>query len=144
MGLYRNIPHDEGLIVIRKYLESREDKTISTDSLIDLAECVLKNKIFEHNLSFLKQLRRTAIGTQMAPPYAIIFMRDLEERILLSCTFKPLVWWRYIDYIFLLWQPGEEKLKQFLDILNRYHPSITFTSKYHSEMTECLEIEIIK
>ena len=54
----------------------------------------------------------------MAPPYAIIFMGDLEERILQNCSFKPLVWWRYIDDIFLLWQHEEEKLKEFLDILN--------------------------
>ena len=78
VGLYPNIPHDEGLIALRKSLESREDKTISTDSLMDLADCVLKNNIFEHNLSFFKQLRGTAIGTKMAPPYAIIFMGDLE------------------------------------------------------------------
>ena len=32
VGLYPNIPHDEGLIALRKSLESREDKTISTDS----------------------------------------------------------------------------------------------------------------
>ena len=94
VGLYPNIPHDEGLIALRKSLESREDKTISTDSLMDLADCVLKNNNFEHNLSFFKQPRGTAIGTKMAPPYAIIFMGDLEERILQNCSFKPLVWWR--------------------------------------------------
>ena len=33
---------------------------------MDLAECVLKNNIFEHSLSFFKQLRETAIGTDMA------------------------------------------------------------------------------
>ena len=80
VGLYPNIPHDEGLIALRKSLESREDKTISTDSLMDLAECVLKNNIFEHYLSFFKQIRQAAIGTKMAPPYAIIFIGDLEER----------------------------------------------------------------
>ena len=144
VGLYPNIPHDEGLIALRKSLESREDKTISTDSLMDLAECVLKNNIFEHNLSFFKQLRGTAIGTKMAPPYAIIFMGDLEERILQNCSFKPLVWWRYIDDIFLLWQHGEEKLKEFLDILNCYHPSIKFTSKYSRERIDFLDVEIIK
>ena len=32
VGLYPNIPHDEGLIKLTKSLESREDKTISTDS----------------------------------------------------------------------------------------------------------------
>ena len=92
VGLYPNFPHDEGLIALRKSLESRENKTISTDSLIDLADCVLKKNIFEHKFSFFKQLRGTAIGTKMAPPYAIIFMGHLEEQILQNCSFKPLVW----------------------------------------------------
>ena len=80
----------------------------------------------------------------MAPPYAIIFMGDLVERILQNYSFKPLVWWRYIDDIFLLWQHREEKLKEFLDILNCYHPSIKFTSKYSRERTDFLDVEIIK
>ena len=80
----------------------------------------------------------------MAPPYAIIFMGDLEERILKDWSFKPLVWWRYIDDIFLLWQHGEEKLKEFQDILNRYHPGIKFTSTYSRERIDFLDLEIIK
>ena len=87
---------------------------------MDLAKWVLKNNIFEHNLSLFEQLWETTIGTKMAPLCAIIFMRDLEERILKD-------WWRYTD-IFLLWQHEEEKLKEFLDI-----PSIKFTSKYSRE-----------
>ena len=81
-GLYPNIPRDEGLIALRKSLESSEDKTISTDSLMDLAECVLKNNIFEHNLSFFKQLRRTAIGTKLAPPCAMVAWERKIKRIL--------------------------------------------------------------
>ena len=81
VGLYPNIPHEDGLVAMRKALDEREDKTVSTDSLIELAECVLKN-IFEHNTSFYKQLRGTAIGTTMAPPYAILFMGDLRRRSL--------------------------------------------------------------
>lgn len=33
MGLYPNIPHEEGLQAIRAALEKREDKTVSTRSL---------------------------------------------------------------------------------------------------------------
>ena len=80
----------------------------------------------------------------MAPPYAIIFIGDLEERILQDCSFKPLLWWRYIDDIILLWLHGEEKLKEFLDILNRYHPSIKFTSECSRKWIDVLDIEIIK
>ena len=93
VGLYPNIPLEDGLVVMRKALDEREDKTVSTNSLIELAKCVLKNNIFEHNTSFYKQLRGTTIGTKMAPPYAIIFMGDLEEKILKDCHKKPLTWW---------------------------------------------------
>ena len=102
VGLYPNIPHEDGLVGMRKALDARDDKTVSTDSLIELAECVLKNNIFEYNTSFYKQLRGTAIGTTMAPPYAIIFMGDLEENLLKDGHKKPLAWWRYIDDIFML------------------------------------------
>ena len=91
VGLYPNMPH-EGLITIRKALDTRKDKTISTDSLIKLAECVLKNNIFEHNKSVFKQLREAAIGTKMAPPYAIIFMDSPAEDMLSNILLKPLVW----------------------------------------------------
>ena len=133
MGLYPNIPHDEGLIAMRKALDLRKDKRTSTESLIELVECVLKNNIFEHNLSFYKQLRGTAIGTKMTPPYIIIFVDDLEERFFSDCDISPLVWRRYIEDIFMFWQHGEKELKKFLEILNSYNPTIKFTANYSRE-----------
>ena len=90
VGLYPNIPHKNGLVIMRKSLDAREDKTVLTDSLIELEECILKNNIFEHSTSFYKQLRDTAIGTKMAPPYSIIFMRDLMKKLLKVYDKKPL------------------------------------------------------
>ena len=55
---------------------------MSKENLVELAEIVLKNNIAQFNKKTLKQLRGTAIGTKFAPPYAILFMIDLEERIL--------------------------------------------------------------
>ena len=144
VGLYPNIPHDEGLIAIRKALDSREDKSISTDSLMDLAECVLKNNIFEHNERFYKQLRGTAIGTKMAPPYAIIFLGELEEKILRDSDLKPLAWWRYIDDIFMLWQHGEKELEKFLQALNCYHPTIKFTAEFSRDTVNFLDVNVIR
>ena len=76
---------------------------------MDLAECVLKNNIFEQNFFFFKQLRETAIETKMARPCAIIFMQDVEEWILQNRSFQPLVWWRYIDNIFYYGNIGRMK-----------------------------------
>ena len=42
----------------------------------------------------------------------IYIMGYLKDKILNSLVEKPLVWWRYIDDIFMIWQHGEEKLKK--------------------------------
>ena len=115
-----------------------------TDSLIELAECVLKYNIFEHDKSVFKQLRGTAIGTKMAPPYAIIFIDSLEEDILSKALLKPLVWWRYFDDIFMMWEHGEEELEKFLGTPNCYHPTIKFAAEYSSAKINFLNLTVIK
>ena len=47
VGLYPNIPHGEALASVRKFLETRDNKQISSDTLTERAEVVLKNNIFE-------------------------------------------------------------------------------------------------
>ena len=85
VGLYPSIPHEEGLSAIKNALDGRQKKEVSTESLCELAEIVLKNNIFEFNEKTYRQLRGTAIGTKMAPPYAILFLAKLEETFLGSC-----------------------------------------------------------
>ena len=80
VGLYPNIPHSEGLTSFERFLELRDNKQISSDTLIELAEIVLKNNFFEFDQKTFKQVRGTAIGTNFAPPYAILFMADLEAK----------------------------------------------------------------
>ena len=40
--LYPNIPHAEGLASSRKHLDNREIKEVTTDTLVELADIVLK------------------------------------------------------------------------------------------------------
>ena len=82
VGLYPNIPHNEGLAFLKDFLDSRVDKQVTTDTLLELAELVLKNNIFEFSDKTDKQIRGTAIGTKFTPPYALHFMAVLEEKIL--------------------------------------------------------------
>ena len=81
----------------------------------------------------LKQKRETAIGTKFAPPYSILFMAELEEEILRKAEFKPYLWWMYIDDIFFLWEHGEEKLKSFIDNINKMHRTIKFTADWSKD-----------
>ena len=107
---YIQAPHEEDLSALRKRLETQKDKYVSTDTIIDLAELVLKSNIFTFGKKTLRQKRETAIGTKFAPPYSVLFMAELEEEIIKESEYKPYLWWQYIDDIFSLWEHGENKL----------------------------------
>ena len=94
-------------------------------------------------MSFFKPIRGKWYELKW-PHHALLFLSKTWKNILQDCSFKLLVWWWYINDTFLLWQHGEEKLQEFLDILNCYDPSVNFASKYSREWTDFLDAEIIK
>ena len=55
VGLYPNIPHEEGLSALRKRLDLRQEKDVTTSTLVELAEVVLKNNVFTFKEKSLKQ-----------------------------------------------------------------------------------------
>ena len=76
--------------------------------------------------NFFLQIMGTAMGTRMAPPYAIIFLADLEDKFLSTYQHKPQLYLRYIDDVFMIWGHGRELLDEFYNCLNGIHPSIKF------------------
>ena len=79
---------------MKKSLEKRENKTIDTEDLIEMASFVLKNNLFEFNGNYKHQISGTAIGTKFAPSYACIFMDRMETEFLETQGNLPLVWYR--------------------------------------------------
>ena len=142
-GLYPNIPHGEGLASLYKFLETKENKQLSSDTLAELAEIVLKNNIFEFDKKTFKQKRGTAIGTEFAPPYAILYMADLKEKLEETFEKKTMSWWRYIDDTFFIWEHGEKSLREFIDHVNLFHPTIKHTAEYSKEEVNFLDLNII-
>ena len=89
VALYPNISHEKGMASFRKFLNAKTEKKVTTETLVELSEIVLKNNIFQFNKKTLKVLRGLAIGTKFAPPYSIIFMADLGEKILEDNELQP-------------------------------------------------------
>ena len=81
VDLYPHIPHEEGVEIMRRFLDKREDQSVSSESLCKLANIVLKHNYFELGKDVYHQILGTAIGTKFAPHYANIFMAGLEEEI---------------------------------------------------------------
>ena len=89
-------------------------KKIPTDELIKIAEFVLSNNFFEFNSGTFQQISGTAIGTKFAPPYACIYMDQVEQKFLATQINQPLVWLRYIDDIFFIWTYGKRSRKIYV------------------------------
>ena len=49
VGLYPNIPHEDGIKALKRVLDSRKNQTVFTESLLELTKLVLENNVFEHN-----------------------------------------------------------------------------------------------
>ena len=69
---------DKDLASLRKFLDASTEKKVATETLLELAEIVLKKNIFQFNVKTLKELKSTAIDTT----FATIFVVDLQKRIL--------------------------------------------------------------
>ena len=57
-------------------------KKIPAKNLIEMAEFVLKNNLFEFNNEVFQQISGTTIGTKFAPPCACIYMDRVEQDFL--------------------------------------------------------------
>ena len=108
VGLYPSIPHQAGLIALKEALDKSLSKKIPTDDLIRMAEFVLSNS------DAFQQISGTAIGTKFGPPYACIYMDQVEQKFLAMQINQPLIWLRYIDDIFFIWTHGEKELEKFV------------------------------
>ena len=59
------------------------------------------------------------MGTRMAPSHASLFMDFLG-----SCDKSPLIWLRFLDDIFMIWNHSEQDLHDFISTINNCHETI--------------------
>ena len=114
---------------MRKTLDTRQNPSISTESLVSLGKLVLDINGLEFNGKGYMQKLGIAISTKFAPAYANLFMSSLEEDMLNSCAVKLWIWYRYINDVFFIWTYGEEKLSSFVEYITSYYQTIKFTTE---------------
>ena len=142
VGLYPSIPHQAGLIALKEALDKRLLKKIPSDDLIKMAEFVLSNIFFEFNSDTFQQISGTAIGTKFAPPYACIYMDQVEQKFLATQINQPLIWVRYIDDIFFIWTHGEKELEKFMSSFNSFTPNLKFTYESSKKDISFLDLKV--
>ena len=68
----------------------------------------------------------------------------LWQKLLSDAQYKPWIWWRYIDDISLIWRHGEDRLREFIDVLNQVHHSIKFTAEWSGKTVSFLDVRVVK
>ncbi|RZC38639.1 uncharacterized protein BDFB_012691, partial [Asbolus verrucosus] len=98
-------------------------------NLYSLAEPLLDQNFFQFNNNYYVQKTGFAMGSNLSPLMAEIFMNSLERKIQSSAMFSKhiLFWIRYVGDILTLFKGTKDDLNQFLSFLNFLHPSIKFT-----------------
>ena len=143
-SLYTNIPNDEGIsackIILDKYRRTNNSPT--NQSITDCLTHVLYMNNFDFNGKHYLQVGGTAMGTKVAPSFANIFMAHFEDTHVYTYHTQPLIWLRYIDDIFMVWDKGRNSLDDFLQHLNSCHKTIKFTSDISNEKIHFLDTTV--
>ncbi|CAJ0947994.1 unnamed protein product [Ranitomeya imitator] len=86
--LYMSIPHIEGINSVHKLLTQSGFLPDHINLCIELLTIILTRNYFLFQDDFYLQTRGTAMGSNVAPPYANCYMADFEEsQIYLSFSF---------------------------------------------------------
>ena len=94
---------------------------IPTKFLRQMLCLILKKNSFQFNRRHYLQTDGTATVTKMTVAFANIFMAKREKGIISKSKIKSLVWKRYIDDVFCLWDTNEDNIKEFVTRANHYH-----------------------
>ena len=121
-SLYTNIPNTEGIETVRKSLSLNRDpyENPSNNFICKLLKLVLTCNNFQFDNKHYLQIGGTGMGTKL----------------------RPLVWKRYIDDIFIIWQHGQDELTKFVSHLNAKHKTIKFTEERSTTSINFLDITV--
>ncbi len=137
-SLYTNIPHTEGLLALKYFLDLRiDDEGLPNKFIVDMAELVLTKNYFLFEKKFYLQIEGTAMGATMAPDYANLYLGYLEDQYVFNNN--PIInnlvlYKRYIDDCFIIYKGSASDFEAFALYMNCLRPSIKFT--YHVGTTD--------
>ncbi|CAJ0966395.1 unnamed protein product [Ranitomeya imitator] len=146
-SLYTSITHDMGIEAVSQTLsEARLDEG-TQELCIDLLNLVLRENFFIFEDDFFLQTCGTAMGSNVAPAYANLYMDRFEwDFVNTNPGFQQhaLAWYRHIDDVFCVWRGDQTSLLEFYDTINTVRPELSFTLVHHRDEVTFLDTKIIK
>ena len=125
-SLYTNIPQEEGITTICHAYDTFYTATppIPTHYLREMLRLMLQENSFQFNGKDFLQTYGSTMGTKTAVSFANIFMAKIETAIIDQHSTRPLLWNRFINDVFCLWDTNREEINNFIEHANNYLPTI--------------------
>ena len=131
VALYPSIPIRDGIVAVMEKIKKHQADIdlvgLTLNEIEQLLDFILHNNYFKFDNIVYRQREGVAMGNHLAPPFAILFMDKLEQKMLATAEKKPEFYDRYVDDCLMAWLHGEENLKEFIKHCNNQHPHIKFT-----------------
>jgi hypothetical protein len=105
-SMYTNIDTKHGIRTTRAYVDAHPNLATEHErqAVLEALEIVMTNNIFQFGDTFWLQLDGTAMGVSPSCVYATIYFAAFEEK--LQQQYPEIIFFRrYIDDIFIIWQP---------------------------------------
>jgi hypothetical protein len=133
-SMYSNMSLELGGNACKEYLDSRytnnvseEESKVTTKSILDALELCVKNNFFKFNSQVYKQEGGVGTGIKLAPPFACLGVGKYEKMAFNSnheLLDLILLWKRYIDDVFMIFNGSKEQCKEFVNWLNTLMPTV--------------------
>ncbi|CAJ0965043.1 unnamed protein product [Ranitomeya imitator] len=112
--LYTSIPHSNGIQSTR-WLHSKNNMSPDLiDFCCELISIILNNNFFLFEDTYYLQIKGSAMGSNVAPPYANAYMAHYEDTSIYTHELfhnHVLTWKRYIDDVFCIWRGNVASLQ---------------------------------
>lgn len=143
-SLYTNMKHNFTISSIEKVFNKYPDLNRPSNYIVELLKLILENNDFEFNDEIYLQTCGCPMGKVIGPSAANIYLLDFDEAAMSGFAVKPLLFFRYLDDVFFLWNDSLDKLKEYETFLNNLIPGITITLEASLISANFLDITIYK
>ena len=126
-SLYTNIVHDDEIKATIEALHESyalDEDQLPPEIIGDMLRFILTHNVFEFVERFFLQLQGCTMGNKCSPSYACIYMGLLEKTLQHIGHDKIILWKRYIDDIFVIFNGSKQ---DFTDYVSEINDTIKFT-----------------
>ena len=143
--MYPSIPLKEAItinVVDRLYKYINNNDFLTHKQFYNLLEMILYCNVLYFNNEFYLQEEGLPMGSSCSPQIASLFLWNLERNVPNYFYNYILLWKRFIDDVFIIWNGPKVILNKFLEWYNSLHYKIKISWKISDNYVDFLDITV--